>query len=295
MIKRTIMITSPSSLTMKNGQLVCISQVDHDDIKMAPIEDLGVVIIENQRVILSVPLINALADNNVAVIYCDGHLMPNSVLFSLNANSTQGEMLRHQASASESLKKRLWKQIVEAKVRNQSYLLCKLDKEGAALRPFYMNVKLGDIDNKEGAAARFYWRELYGDGFIRDRDGSEPNGMLNYGYSILRSAVCRALLGSGISPAFGLFHKNKYNAFPLADDIMEPYRPFVDEIVYGLYVNGEYELTKEVKSYLIEVLTVDTRFNDCRRPLEIGLSLTTASLGRCYKGEDKLLAFPMLE
>lgn len=295
MLKRTIMITTPSSLTLKNRQLVFAALDSKEDVRTVPVEDLGVVIVENQQVSLSVPLINALSDNNVAVIYCDGRSMPNSVLLSLNANTTQSEMLKYQVSVNDSLKKRLWKQVVERKIRNQAALLAKLEKDGDVLRPFYSNVKSGDIDNKEGAAARYYWQALFGAGFVRGREGDAPNNMLNYGYGILRSAVCRALLGSGINPAFGIFHKNKYNAFPLADDIMEPYRPFVDEVVYGVFVNGETELTKEVKSYLVEMLCVDTRFEDCRRPLEVGLSITTASLGRCYKGEEKSIAYPMLE
>ncbi len=289
------MIATPSSLTLKNGQLVCTSLCSKDDVKTAPIEDIGVVIVENQQAALSVPLINALSDNNVALIFCDGRSMPNSVLLSLNANTTQGEMLKYQVSSSESLKNRLWKQTVERKIRNQAALLDKFDKDGNLLRPFYSNVKSGDVDNREGAAARVYWHELFGRGFSRERQGDAPNNMLNYGYSILRSAVCRALLGSGINPSFGLFHKSKYNAFPLADDIMEPYRPFVDEIVYGVFSNGETELTQEVKSYLVGVLSADTRFDDCRRPLEIGLSVTTASLGRCYKGEEKSIVYPKLE
>lgn len=295
MIKRTILVASPSRLSLKNGQLVCSSLTDEKEAKTAPVEDLGAVIVENQRAVLSVPLLNALASNNVSVIFCDGKTMPDSMLVSLSANSTQGEMLRAQMSAGAVLNKHLWKQVIESKIRNQAALLDKIGRDGSALRPFYSNVKSGDSDNREGIAAKVYWNQLFGSGFSRDRDGDMPNGMLNYGYSILRSAVTRALLGSGISPALGMFHRNRYNPMPLSDDMMEPFRPYVDEIVYELYNNGETELTSEVKGYLINVLSCDTCFGDTRRPLQLGLSTATASLGRCFLGESKVLNLPIFQ
>lgn len=295
MIKRTIIVETPSRLSMKNGQLICSNIDDREDVKSAPIEDLGVVVIENQRASLTVPLINALTDNNVCVIYCDAHGLPSSVVLSLSANAIQSEVTRAQMQAGAVLNKRLWKQIVEAKIHNQARLLEKLGKEGDSLKPYYSNVKSGDSDNREGAAARVYWRTLFGSGFTRDRGGDSPNNLLNYGYSILRSAVARALVGSGLNLTYGLFHHNRYNPMPLADDVMEPFRPFVDEIVYELVSNGEYELTMEVKSFLVGVLSCDTVYSDCLRPLQIGLSMTTASLARCYLGQDKEMSLPMLE
>lgn len=294
MIKRFIIIENPSRLSLRNNQLICRG-LDNDQINSAPIEDLGMVIIENQRTVLSIPLLNALTDNNVSVVFCDSKSMPNSMTVSLTANSTQGEMLRAQAAVGQTLNKRLWKQVIESKIRNQAALLDKVGKDGNILRPFYSNVKSGDVDNREGIAAKIYWRELLGSDFIRDRDGASPNGLLNYGYSILRSAVTRSLLGSGISPALGIFHRNRYNPMPLSDDIMEPFRVYVDEIVYELVNNGECELTTETKGFLINVLSCDTLYGDSRRPLQLGLSLTTASLGRCFKGEDKMMILPKFQ
>ena len=296
MIKRTIVLSSPSRISLSNGQMICVNLDDETKVNRAPIEDLGVVIVENQRVVFTVPVLNALADNNTTVVFCDRHLMPNSVLTGLNVNSTQSEMLKAQVSMIDTpMNKRLWKQIVEAKIKNQASLLNKLGLDGAKLRPLYSNVTSGDSDNREGAAARLYWRVLFGKEFCREREGNPPNNMLNYGYSVLRSAVVRALMGSGINPSFGIFHRNRYNPMPLADDVMEPFRPFVDEIVYGLASNGETELTTEVKSYLIGVLSCDTLYGDMRRPLQLGLSLTTASLGRCYLNKEKKLMLPLLE
>lgn len=294
MIKRTIYVTSPSRLSLKNGQLVCAGIDGGTDVRTAPVEDLGVVIVENQRSVLTIPLLNALAENNVSVIICDSRTMPSSVLTSLSANATQGEMLRAQVSAGQTLHNRLWKQVVEAKIRNQAALLDKVGGDGSILRPYYANVRSGDLDNREGIAAKVYWSRLFGPDFVRSRDGEMPNGMLNYGYSILRCAVARSLLGSGINPSLGIFHRNRYNPMPLADDIMEPFRPYVDEVVYGLFNNGETELTTEVKGYLVGVLSCDTDYGELKRPLQVGLSYTTASLGRCFMGEEKKILFPEL-
>lgn len=217
------------------------------------------------------------------------------MLLNLDSNRTQGEKYRSQIEASEPLKKNLWRQIVEAKIRNQAALLRKLGKDGDLLKPYYMNVRSGDADNREGIAAKVYWSELFGRTFVRAREGDVPNNLLNYGYTILRAAVARALMGSGLFPAFGLFHRNRYNAFPLADNLMEPYRPYVDEAVYRLYAEGRTELTREVKGELLHLLFVDTRFGDLQRPLDVGLTFTAASLAKCLAGMQKKIACPALE
>ncbi len=263
--------------------------------RSVPIEDIGFVILEHQQTNITLPLLNALSDNNVAVIFCGDNFMPNAMLMNLDSNKTQGESYRAQIEASEPLKKGLWKQIVEAKIRNQAALLNKLGKNGERLKPYYTNVKSGDSDNREGVAAKIYWGELFGEDFIRSREGVEPNNMLNYGYTLLRAAVARSLMGSGLFPAFGIFHRNRYNAFPLADDIMEPYRPYVDEIVFDLYANGERKLTKDVKSQLLRLLFTDTAFGKITRPLDVGLTMTSASLAKCFSGIQKKIAYPLLE
>ncbi len=292
MIKQTLMFTKPASLSLKDQQLV-IDVKDSDQIVTRPIEDIGFVVVENQMVRMTVPLLNALADNNVSVIFCDNKEMPRSMLMSLEGNTTLQESYRYQIDASEPTKKRLWKQIVESKIRNQAALLSRVGKDGEQLKPYYMNVKSGDSDNREGGAARIYWGKLFEKGFQRERVGDAPNNLLNYGYAILRAAVARALVGSGLFPAFGLFHRNRYNAYPLADDVMEPYRPFVDEIVYRLYIDRDVEeLDKASKAELLKVLTADVVMGKNLRPLQIALSMTTASLLKVFKGEESKLALP---
>lgn len=295
MIKRTLLFTTPISLSLKDRQLVLHTKEAPDERRTIPIEDIGYVILENPMINITLPLINALSDNNVAVIFCNQKSMPNAMLMNLDSNSTQGETYRNQINASEPLTKNLWKQCVTAKIENQSRLLYKLGLDGGLLKPLYSNVKSGDSDNREGVAAKIYWKELFGVNFCRSREGAPPNNLLNYGYTILRASVARSLMGSGLFPAFGIFHRNRYNAFPLADDIMEAYRPYVDEIVCELYSCGERDITKEVKLRLCKLLVTDTHFSKITRPLDIGLTMTTASLAKCFSGELKKISFPKLK
>lgn len=295
MLKRTLFFSTPFCLSLRNNQLIMQTREAPDMQKSIPIEDIGVVVLEHQQTSVTLPLLNALSDNNAAVIVCGDNRMPNAMLMNLDSNKTQGESYRAQVEASEPLKKGLWRQIVEAKIRNQAALLRKLGRDGDKLKPYYMNVKSGDADNREGIAARIYWSELFGREFVRMREGSEPNNLLNYGYTILRAAVARSLMGSGLQPAFGIFHRNRYNAFPLADDVMEPYRPYLDELVYRLYAAGRSQLTKEVKGELLRILFADTRFEKVRRPLDVGLTFTSASLAKCFAGTQKKIIYPQLE
>lgn len=295
MLKKALFFSTPFCLSLRNNQMIINTKEMPEMQRSVPIEDIGFVILEHQQTNITLPLLNALSDNNVAVIFCGNDFMPNAMLMNLDSNKTQGESYRAQIEASEPLKKGLWKQIVEAKIRNQAALLNKLGKNGERLKPYYTNVKSGDSDNREGVAAKIYWGELFGEDFIRSREGVEPNNMLNYGYTLLRAAVARSLMGSGLFPAFGIFHRNRYNAFPLADDIMEPYRPYVDEIVFNLYANGERKLTKDVKSQLLRLLFTDTVFGKITRPLDVGLTMTSASLAKCFSGIQKKIAYPLLE
>ena len=292
MITQILFFTKPASLSMKYNQLV-IRFRDREDIITRPIEDIGVIIIENQMVQMTVPLMNALADNNVAVVLCDGKCMPSSMLMPLESNSVQQEVYRFQIEASLPVKKRIWKDIVEAKIRNQASSLDLAGYDGNVLKPYYSNVLSGDSDNREGAAAKVYWQQMYGPDFIRGREEDIINSMLNYGYAVLRAAVVRALLGSGLFPAFGLFHRNRYNAFPLADDVMEPYRPFVDIAVYAL-LSGQPDICMDTmtKQALVKILASDVRMNGKTRPLQIALSSTTSSLVKALKDKKERIVYP---
>lgn len=292
MIKQTLFFTTPVSLSLKYNQIE-IRCKDVEEVITRPIEDVGVVIVENQMVHFTVPLLNALADNNVAVIFCNAQCMPNTMLMPLESNAIQQEVYRFQIEASLPTKKRIWKEIIEYKIRNQATLLDMLGRDGNILKPYYMNVLSGDSDNREGLAAKIYWQQMYGRPFNRDRNGEAPNSLLNYGYAILRAAVARALLGSGLFPAFGMFHRNRYNAFPLADDVMEPYRPFVDYTVYRIFERSpEACLDKETKQSLVRVLFADVKMKNQIRPLQVALSMTTASLVRALKDKKESIIYP---
>ena len=292
-MKRTLYFVNPCRLSLKDCQLI-IHKDEESATTSVPIEDIGIFIIENQQVSITIPLISALSQNNVSVIFCNDRHLPQAILHNLETNGWEGQILRLQADASEPLRKNAWKQVVECKIKNQSILLNKLKKEGGILKPYYTSVKSGDSDNREGTAAKLYWKELFGDDFIRDRNSNGINSLLNYGYTILRAATARALMGSGLMPSLGLYHHNRGNAFPLADDIMEPYRPFVDEIVYELCEEGLLDLTIETKMRLIGILNRDTRCHDYLKPLSLALSMSTASLAKYYNKEISKLSFPTL-
>lgn len=295
MLKRTLFFSNPCSLTIKDKQLVAEIK-ESGEIKTAPVEDLGFVVLENQQISISLPLIGELVRNNVAVVYCDSSYHPHAMLLNLNGHHLQQELFSHQVRAGQPLRKQLWKQTVEAKIRNQAALLKYLGKEYKHVAYYIRQVKSGDADNREGAAARMYWPELFGGDFSRERYGATPNNMLNYAYAVLRAAVARALAGSGLLATLGIHHHNRYNAFCLADDIMEPYRPFADGLVFQLYEqHGDVDdLTTEIKLKLLEVLSLDVWFGNKKRPLMVGLSGTTASLSRCFSGEGQKISYPAL-
>lgn len=293
MLKRTLFFSNPLRLTLQDNQLV-VETRDKSRITTVPIEDIGFVLFDNMQISVSLPLIEALVANNTAVVFCNSKHFPQSMLLNLEGNNTHAEITRNQINASAPLKKRLWQQCVQAKIKNQAAVLYSFGKKSAELNAFANNVKSGDPDNREGAAARIYWRRMFYDGFTRERFGKYPNNLLNYGYMVLRAAVARALTGSGLLPVLGIHHKNKYNAYCLADDIMEPYRPFVDKTVYDIWVNDPEsdDLDKEKKAELLKVLTMDVQLDKTRRPLMLALSQTTASLAHCFAGYATKLKCP---
>ncbi len=293
MLKRTLFFSNPYHLSLKNCQLVIQSK---DDLvtKTVPIEDLGFLVLEHPQITITMKVLEQLNANNVGVVFCDSQHMPSSMLLNLESHSLQNELFRAQISASEPLKKNLWKQTIEAKISNQAAHLEKQGLKAHELRAWAKSVKSGDTENREGLAARIYWGRLVGSGFLRDRNGGPPNHLLNYGYILLRSAVARALSGSGLLPTLGIHHHNKYNAFCLADDIMEPYRPFVDQLalrVYGEYPD-EFSLNKEMKTEMLGLMAGDVWIEGNKRPLMVALSQTTASLSRCFSGESRKIVYP---
>ena len=294
MIAKTLCFSSTGKLSLKYEQLVWVA--DSGEKRTIPIEDIGFVILESDKIELTSAALQFLAANNVAVVVCDKAHTPSAQLLPYVANTTASESIEAQLAATDAVKGRIWRKIVRQKIRNQAALMDRLGAKGAKrLLALAEEVKNGDPANCEAQAARIYFQVLGPDGFVRDRDGVWPNAPLNYGYAILRAATARALVGSGLVCFHGVHHHNRYNAFALADDMMEPYRPFVDQYVLGKvkpFDEPSDELTKEMRARLLQMLTCDVNLGDVRRPLMVALSFTTASLVRYYMKKSDELALP---
>lgn len=312
MIKRTLYFGNPAYLSTANEQLVIkLPEVETNDslpdsfkkesVRSVPIEDIGVVVLDDRRITITHGVLDKLLANNCAVITCDASHMPAGLLLPLDGNSIQNERFRQQLESSLPLRKQLWQQTIQYKIKNQAAVLHKTRGQTVKNMLVWANeVKSGDSENKEAQAAAYYWRNLFPmiENFSRGRDGVTPNALLNYGYAILRAVVARALVGSGLLPTLGIHHHNRYNAYCLADDVMEPYRPYVDELVikvFEKYGSICEELTKEIKAELLIIPMIDVVINGKRSPLMIGVSQTTASLQKCFAGELRKINYPEIE
>ena len=308
MIKKTLCFSNPIYLSLQNAQLVLhLPEVESNKtlpeaIKKEaehtiPIEDIGVVVLDNRRITITSGAMEALLENNCAVITCNQKSMPVGLLLPLCGNTTQNERFRSQLEASLPLRKQLWQQTIKQKIFNQEHVLrINTAQETNCMRVWSNDVRSGDPDNHEARAAAYYWKNLFTNypNFVRDREGTPPNNLLNYGYAILRAIIARALVGSGLLPTLGIHHHNRYNAYCLADDIMEPYRPYVDQLVLDIIqCNLEIsDITRDLKMQLLSIPMLDVVINGKRSPLMIAAQQTTASLAKCFAGENKRISYP---
>lgn len=304
MIKKTVCFSNPAYLSLRNGQLVVKIPAHDDEAERQtslPIEDLGVVVLDHQQITVTSGSIAALLENNAAVVTCDEKHIPTGLVLPLEGHTVQQERFEAQITASLPLRKQLWQQTIVQKIRNQAAVLREMT--GAEVRNMLVwasDVRSGDATNLEGRAAAYYWSQLLkqeDEKFIRDRSGLWPNPMLNYGYAILRAVVARALVSSGLLPTLGIHHHNRYNAYCLADDVMEPYRPYVDRLVMRLMEKhrGTEEINTEIKRDLLTIPTIEVIIGGQRSPLMVGVSSTTASLAKCYCGELRKIAYPQID
>jgi CRISPR-associated protein Cas1 len=292
MIKRSILIENKTVLTTKHQQLVLKSETRESTI---PIEDIGFLVIDNNECFLSIPAMNLLIENNTAIIICNTNHLPNGMFLNLNSHHIQQEIFKNQIDASAPLKKQLWQQTIIEKITNQGILLEKITGQKNSFEFLASKVLSGDTTNMEAVAASQYWKLFFDFSFKRERYGDYPNNFLNYGYAILRAATARALSGSGLLNTLGIHHKSKYNAFALADDIMEPFRPIVDEKVFEIMQSfEEQELNTKIKSELLQILTRTVYFKEEKSPLMVALQKTASSLQQCYTGDRKKLKYPKL-
>ncbi len=311
MIKKTLYFGNPAYLCLRQEQLVIQQpEVEKNDSipeplkreceRTIPIEDIGVVVLDNRRITITSGAISALLGNNVAVVTCNERGMPEGLIMPLEGNTLQHERFTSQIEASLPLRKQLWAQTVRQKIANQECVLRTYTSavETNCMRVWAGDVRSGDPDNLEARAAAYYWKNIFPDqpNFVRDREGEAPNNLLNYGYAILRAVIARCLVASGLLPTLGIHHHNRYNAYCLADDIMEPYRPYVDELV--LQIREQYDdvtqLTRDLKAQLLQIPALDVEVEGKRSPLMIAAGITTASLARCYRGEGRTIAYPTM-
>ncbi len=316
MIKRTLYFGNPTYLNTRDEQLV-INFPGTKEMKglenAIPIEDIGLVILDHQQITITHSVIAKLLANNVALITCNETHHPTGLMLNLDGNQLQSARFQAQVEASLPLKKQLWQQTVKMKIQNQAAHLKKIEKHHENMYRWVDEVKSGDAENHEARAAVYYWKnlflgiaqdvkssedretvELYLNKFKREREGLPPNNLLNYGYAILRAVVARSLVGSGLIPTLGIFHRNQYNAYCLADDVMEPYRPFVDEIVLSMITQSEdfTQLTLSIKKQLLTIPAIDVVIEGERSPLMIGVHKTTASLAKCFEGKTRKILYP---
>lgn len=299
MIKQTLYFGNPAKLSVENRQLkiAIASSSEEKNIVTRPLEDIAVVILDCSQIILTVPVMKELMRHGGALIVCDDKHMPSGLMINMEGSTMQSERFRVHLSASLPLKKQLWQQTVVAKIHNQAAAMKIItEKDPIALIRMASKVKSGDSDNVEAQAASYYWKvffEQFG-GIKRNRDGEDPNAMLNYGYAIVRAMMARSLVAAGMHPSLGIFHRNKYNAYCLADDIMEPYRPYVDMLVmdicqrYGVQGIDN----REIRAALLGIGTKETIINGFRYPLMTAISETAVSLYKCFSGEIRKIKYP---
>jgi CRISPR-associated protein Cas1 len=296
-IKRTLYFGNPAYLKLKDKQLSIESIKDGStQTAMVPIEDIGIIVLDHPQITITSGLIQELQEENVALITCDRKHLPQSLLLPIEGNKTQQERYDFQIAASEPLKKQLWQQTIIQKIKNQAALLNHFSLREEYLLPLIKNVKSGDSDNCEATAAAYYWKTFMGhvNGFRREKEGPPPNNYLNYGYTILRGTMARSIVCAGLLPTLGIFHRNRYNAYCLADDLMEPYRPYVDELVYemvnelGLTEN----LEKEHKTRLLKIPVIDVLIGGEKSPLMHATQKTAVSLVKCFMAEQRKLSYP---
>jgi len=299
MIKRTLYFSNPCYLKKKDMQL--ITAYPDEEKKGAinvPIEDIGLIVLDNPHITLTNALIMSLNENNTAVISCDGSHLPFGLMLPMYSHHAFTERLGDQIEASLPLKKNLWQQTVISKISNQASLLRIKGMNTDKMDYFIRQVKSDDSTNVEGRAAAHYWDCVFGEmSFVRHRFGEPPNNMLNYGYAILRAVVARSLIGSGLFPTIGIHHRNKYNPYCLADDIMEPYRPFVDSTILDLLdkIEPPEELSPAIKKELLKIPVIDVIIDGSRSPLMIAMQRTTASLAGCLGGTLRKIVYPVMQ
>lgn len=300
MIKKTLYFGNACYLSKKENQLKLDYPDEEGPEKTVPIEDVGIIVIDHRQITITHSLMNALLSNNTAIITCDESHLPQGLMLPMYSHHAYVEKLNYQLESSLPLRKNLWQQTVMAKIRNQAMVLYNLGVDVEKMGYWMRSVRSGDPDNYEGRAAAYYWEHWFRSIEVetnRGRFEGPPNNLLNYGYAILRATIARSLVGSGMLPAVGIHHRNKYNPFCLADDVMEPYRPYVDMFVWQMVMENEEvdELTPELKRQLLTIPVMDVIIGGQDSPLMVAARRTSASLMNCFDKTERKLLFPKIQ
>lgn len=255
---------------------------------MVPIEDVGLVMVESQQFTMTEPVIVSLADNNVPLVCCDANHCPASISFPLKGHCFQGQIIKKQLAADKSVGEGLWREIVRRKIMSQMSFLNEMQLPGARMNDYLVSIlddsPIDEVVAMEGAAAKLYFDSLFGKFFRRRRYGKTPNDYLNYGYTVLRAVVIRELIGSGLFLGEGLYHCNRSNEFPLADDVIEPYRVYVDRIVYDMFCQGKTEFDSDARQKLLKILSTEVRIKGYRHTLSDAVGMTAVSVMKILTG-----------
>ena len=290
MIKRTLEISHPSYLKSHQAQLVI--EQNHQEVGKVAFEDLGVLILAHPQVTLTQAVLEACAQVNCVIVHCDHRHMPSSLTLPMAAHSLHSKIIQQQIHITPVRRKQLWQQIVREKITQQAQTLQNLNIRAQSLTRLISQVQSGDKTNLEAQAAQKYWKLLLGQDFRRDPDLEGVNSLLNYGYAIIRAAIARALVATGFHPAIGLNHSNQYNAYCLADDVMEPFRPWIDQQVVALETD---QINQKSKAALLNQLNQTVIFQQKSQPFLVALSLFVAHLKSAYTDSEVILTFPRRE
>lgn len=262
------------------------------EVGRTPLDQIAGVIVHAHGTTWSTSLLTELAERGAPVVLCAANHVPKSVLMPIVGHHAQGARMRAQWRAKSPLLKQAWKQVVTAKVKMQAAALAAIGKAPAPLLMMLRKITSGDSTNIEAQAARHYWPRMMGPDFRRDTAGEDANALLNYGYTVLRAATARAVVAAGLHPTIGLFHSNRGNAFALADDLMEPFRPLVDSAVRTIVATRGTAVDSDSKQRLARLIAIDLPLGDGLTPVSVALLKLATSLGQSFEAGKLTLALP---
>ncbi len=291
MIGRVVEIAEDGRHLAKNRGFLTVHG-DGAELGRVPLDDIAAVIANAHGITYSNNLLVALAERCAPLVICAANHRPAAILWSAEGNYEQAGRMADQAASPKPLRKRLWAQVVSAKIESQAATLEVLGVSYPGFRLMARKVRSGDPDNVEAQAARLYWPLLFGEKFRRDREEAGVNAMLNYVYTVLRAGAARAIMAAGLHPSLGLAHRQRGNAFALADDLMEPFRPVADLLVHDLVRDGAEGVDKETKPHLARVLITDMSTAEGASPVGVCLQRLALSLARCFGGQARALDLP---